>query len=188
MDYKTSLSRLHEMDSRHGKSVYALSDLRTLFPEDSERNLIDTTRRLIEGGAMKRIANGVFVYQYAKSLDADTVERIANTIRRGEYNYLSLESALSEYGVISQIPIGRITVMTTGRKGTFTTPYGTIEFTHTSRPADEIVAKCERSSRPLPVASPELAYEDLCRVRRNLHLVSLDDLEEVSHSCKPNRR
>ncbi len=41
-----------------------------------------------------------------------------------------LESALSEYGVISQIPIDRLTIMTTGRKGHYKTPYGTIEFTH----------------------------------------------------------
>ncbi len=33
----------------------------------------------------------------------------------GEYNYVSLESMLSEYGLISQIPIDRLTVMTTGR-------------------------------------------------------------------------
>lgn len=40
-------------------------------------------------------------------------------VARGEYNYISLESALSEYGIISQIPIDRLTIMTTGRKGEY---------------------------------------------------------------------
>ena len=32
------------------------------------------------------------------------------------FNYISLETALSDEGVISQIPINRITIMSTGRK------------------------------------------------------------------------
>ena len=54
-------------------------------------------------------------------------------MRRGEYSYISLETMLSEYGAISQVPIDRLTVMTTGRKGEYETPFGVIEFTHTKR-------------------------------------------------------
>ncbi|MDV7106381.1 hypothetical protein R3X26_18525 [Vibrio sp. TH_r3] len=32
---------------------------------------------------------------------------------------------LSDFGVISQIPVDRLTVMTTGRSGEFKTPLGT---------------------------------------------------------------
>ncbi|PHM28446.1 hypothetical protein [Xenorhabdus budapestensis] len=68
-----------------------------------------------------------------------TAKDLAKAMRRGEYNYVSLESALSEYGAISQIPIDRLTVMTTGRKGTYKTPFGIIEFTHTKRSAPNII-------------------------------------------------
>ena len=42
---------------------------------------------------------------HAHSFDGYVIEQIAKTLRRGEYNYVSLESILSEYGLISQIPI-----------------------------------------------------------------------------------
>ena len=80
-----------------------------------------------------------------------TLENVAKAMRRGEYNYVSLESALSEYGVISQIPM-RLTVMTTGRKGEVNTPFGTIEFTHTSRPIHDILDDIHDIGRPLRLA------------------------------------
>ena len=99
--------------------------------------------------------------------------------RRGCYNYTSLESALSEYGAISQILIDRITVMTTGRKAEITTPYGTIEFTHTNRKASDILRGTIDFDRPLRFATAATAYRDLKRVGRNLHMVSENDLNEI---------
>ena len=64
-----------------------------------------------------RALNGVYVFALSRHLSTDTLELIARTARRGEYNYVSLESALSEYGIISQVPIDRLAIMTTGRKG-----------------------------------------------------------------------
>ncbi|HGS5457581.1 TPA: hypothetical protein ACN32Y_004777 [Vibrio parahaemolyticus] len=81
---------------------------------------------------LERVARGIYLYTLSKDrFSANTLEIIAKTLRRGEYSYVSLESALSEYGVISQIPMDRLTVMTTGRKGEYKTRYGVIEFTHT---------------------------------------------------------
>lgn len=54
---------------------------------------------------------------HAFSSDGYTIEHIAKALRPEKYNYVSLESILSEYGVISQIPMDRLTVMTTGREG-----------------------------------------------------------------------
>ncbi len=106
---------------------------------------------------------------------ADTLEEVAKTLRRGEYNYVSLESALSEYGIISQIPVGRITVVTTGRKGEYRTPYGIIEFTHTKRPLSEVLESMIDRQRPLRVATKEAALRDLRRVGRNTHLIDSEE-------------
>jgi hypothetical protein len=111
-------------------------------------------------------------------MDSHTVEQIAKTLRRGEYNYVSLESALSEYGAISQIPIDRLTVMTTGRKGTYQTPYGIIEFTHTKRPVRDIVQHIRDIKRPLRIATAQTAWRDLKRVGRNTHLVNQETLQD----------
>ncbi len=70
---------------------------------------------------------------------SNLLERIAVTLRSGHYNYLSLESALLAYGIISQVPLAGITVMTTGRSGIFDTPFGRIEFIHTKRHGGQIL-------------------------------------------------
>jgi hypothetical protein len=108
----------------------------------------------------------------------DTLELIARTLRRGAYNYVSLESALSEWGAISQIPVGRLTVMTTGRKGEYKTPYGVIEFTHTKRPLTEVLASGVERGRPLRIASKQAALRDLKRVGRNTHLLIAEELAD----------
>ncbi|WP_422135665.1 hypothetical protein [Endozoicomonas sp. ALD040] len=61
--------------------------------------------------------------------------------------------------------------MTTGRKGEYKTPFGTIEFTHTKRPASKIIDCIDSNGRPLRMASKEADWRDLKRVGRNTHLV-----------------
>ena len=106
------------------------------------------------------------------------LERVACAVRRGEYSYISLECALSEWGVISQIPQSYLTVVTTGRKGVFSTPYGVIEFTHTQRSAAKILKNTVQRERPLRIATAPAALRDLRRVGRNLHLVDLEEMQE----------
>ncbi len=117
------------------------------------------------------------------------VEKIAVCLRRGAYSYVSLESALSEYGVISQIPMSRITVMTTGPGGVIGTPYGVIEFTHTVRPWRDILEKTlVMDGRPLRIARVETALRDLRRVGRNLHLVNETSYREILEEQAEARR
>lgn len=112
-------------------------------------------------------------------MDSYTIEHIAKALRPGEYNYVSLESILSEYGAISQIPLDRITIMTTGRKGVYKTPYGTIEYTHTKRDWSDILKEIKTvEKRPLRIASKKIAWRDLKRVGRNTNMVNLGELNE----------
>ena len=76
------------------------------------------------------------------------------------------------------MPIDRITIMTTGRKGEYKTPYGIIEFTHTKRSVNDIIEGIVETNRPLRLAKKDIAYRDLKRVGRNLHLVNERDLYE----------
>jgi hypothetical protein len=157
---------------RKGRHVFSRATLAKLFPEDSTKTFTEGLNRLVNANVLVRAARGVYVNPHAQSLDSRTLERIAQALRPGEYNYLSLESMLSEYGAISQIPIDRLTVMTTGRKGVYRTPYGTIEFTHTARPVADILPHIrEAEGRPLRIASREIAWRDLKRVGRNVGMV-----------------
>lgn len=176
MDRQTALRELSAWDQK-GRYVFTLHDLAKLFPDDNPKTLQEGVNRLVRAGLLQRACRGVYVFPLARSADSHTLERIAAALRRGEYNYISLESALSEHGAISQAPVDRLTVMTTGRKGTYRTPWGTIEFTHTKRSVTDILASIRNVARPLRLATPEAAWRDLKRVGRNTHLVDEEALQ-----------
>ena len=164
----------------NGRAVFTRRDLERMLRVDRPATRAATLARLVQSGWLRPAARGVYVYPTGQRNDGYDLERIARAIRRGEYNYVSLESALSEWGAISQIPLGHLTVMTTGRKGVFKTPWGTIEFTHTVRPLEDILkATLVVPNRPLRLATPEAAWRDLKRVGRNCNMVDLQALEEI---------
>lgn len=169
----TALQRLDRWD-RIGRSVFTRNDLAKIFHEDNPKTLQEGINRLRKHGILEGVARGIYYYLLSRIPDPYRLERIARAMRRGEYSYVSLESALSEYGAISQIPVDRLTIMTTGRKGTHRTPYGTIEFTHTSRPIIELLPRMRDIGRPLKMATPEAAWADLKRVGRNTYLVDVE--------------
>ncbi len=176
MNKEHAINVLREQD-RQDKYVFSNHDLHKIFPEDSFKTFNEGLKRLIKSGLLKRACRNVYVNEEARQFDSYTIERIAKTLRRGEYNYVSLESILSEYGVISQIPIDRITIMTTGRKGIYNTAYGVIEFTHTKRTVKDILKNTTKiNERPLRIASKQAALRDLKRVGRNMNLVNIEEL------------
>lgn len=175
MDKSTAIKRLSEWD-RQGRYVFKRGDLAKIFHEDSPRAFKAGLNRLVQEGLLLRPARGVYAFAMAHSRDSHAIEHVALALRRGEYNYVSLESALSEYGVISQIPVDRLTVMTTGRKGVYGTPLGTIEFVHTKRKPSAILAGVVDVNRPLRLATAQTAWRDLKRVGRNTHLVNEGEL------------
>ncbi|WP_236630758.1 hypothetical protein [Bifidobacterium aemilianum] len=104
-----------------GRYVFLNRDLRKLFPEN-DNAFKDGLKRLVFNGLLVRAARGVYIYALSKHIGEGTLDLIARNLRRGFLTYESLESALSSYGIISQIPIDRRTYMTTGRSGEYTTP------------------------------------------------------------------
>ena len=165
--------------SRRGRFVYTRNDLRKLFPGDSDVTFKAGLERLTTTGFLQRVARGVYMYKLSGDPGQHLLERIAVTLRRGHYNYLSLESALSVYGIISQVPLAGIAVMTTGRSGVFVTTLGRIEFIHTKRSGDHILAHTRDVGHPLRLATPGAAVRDLRRVGRNVHLIDEGELKEV---------
>lgn len=178
MNRSQAAAALRQWDQK-GRYVFRKRDLAKLFPADSPKTFAKGLKRMVDSGVLMRASSGIYVNPNARSFNPHlVVEDIATALRAGEYNYASLESQLSEYGAISQIPIDRITVMTTGRRGIYRTPYGVIEFTHTARPVADIISQIKRiDGRPLRIASKAAAWRDLKRVGRNVAMV---DEEMVS--------
>ena len=160
MKQNDALNILRSWDIQ-GRYVFRKHDLAIVLDE-SGRTLDQTLARLKKAGVLERPAHGVYAFAHSRHLGPTTIEHIARNLRRGELTYESLESALSRHGVISQIPINRLTLMTTGRSGEYRTPYGVIEFTHTKQPVANILPELiERESHALPLASKQLAYANL---------------------------
>lgn len=180
MDQTTAIHRLSAFD-RMGHSVFTIRDLGKIFIEDSPRAFQAGLVRLVKNDILRRMMKGIYTFALSRAPGSDVLERIAIALRRGEYNYISLESALSEYGVISQIPVDRLTIMTTGRKGEYKTPFGVLEFTHTRRSVADILDSAVDRDRPLKIATHEAAMRDLRRVGRNIHLVREAQSYENDH-------
>lgn len=171
MNKKQAFTALRVWDKK-GRYVFTKHELSKLFPEDSPKTFAEGLNRLVKDGLLQRACRGIYVNQEAASFDNYVIERIAKALRYGEYNYISLESVLSEYGAMSQIPVDRLTVMTTGRKGLYKTLYGVIEFTHTKRAVADILESTQLlADKPLRIATQKTAWRDLKRVGRNINLV-----------------
>lgn len=163
---------------RRGVFVFAKRDLEKMFPQEREKAMEKSLGRIVADGLLVRASKGVYVNPAAASKHSRVIEDVAKVLRPGCLSYVSLESMLSEYGVISQIPIDRITVMTTGRHGVYRTPYGTVEFTHTKRRPADIIERTEAvEGRPLRIAKREAAIRDLKRVGRNVGMLDEAELE-----------
>lgn len=177
--YMKRLDLLHRLSplEQKGIFVYSRRDLEKIFPEDDEKSLEKSLQRMCQDNLLVRAARGIYVFGPSVPRHRSwLIERIAQALRPGDFNYVSLESILSEYGVISQIPVDRLTVMTTGAKGLHKTPFGTIEFTHTRRSIPDLLERTlVVKGRPLRIARKQAAIQDLHRVGRNMDLIDWDE-------------
>lgn len=153
---------------RYGNWFFTTPMLKRLFPEDSENTLLVSLRRHVLNGVIATVKKGIYYNPRARSIPADPIYKLVNTINPGELNYLSFESVLSESGDISQILMDHVTIGTTGRSRTIQTEFGTIEFIHVAHddPATILMGTTLDQGRGLLVASADFARADLHRSRR----------------------
>jgi len=164
------------------RAIFAVADLRSALPHLSFAQLTVVLSRMVTRGDLGRICRGIYFYSRAKPDPHVVLPRTAARLRAGHLCYLSLESVLSQHGIISQLPLDRLTLMTSGRSGSVDCgAWGVIEFTHTKRGAADFQGELTYDAdRHLWIASPQLAWRDLCFVGRNLDLVDHQVLKEVT--------
>lgn len=178
MNRMDAIDKLAALD-RMGVYVLTKADLAKAFPQEKEKAFEKSLQRLVSDGILQRIAKGVYLNTMARSRTGRVIEDIASVLRRGHFSYVTRESMLAEYGVISQVPMSRITLMTTGANGLYETPYGTIEFTHTKRgPAELIARTVSVNGRPLRIATRQAAVADLMRAGRNTNMIDMKELDD----------
>jgi len=94
-------------------------------------------------------------------------------LRANEFNYISLETVLSDAGVISQIPMNWITLMSSGRSHVVNCgEFGRIEFIHTRKRPENLTGHLTYDSQcRLWRASVALAIKDMKATKRNTDLI-----------------
>ncbi len=154
------------------RCVFASSDLAGALPESEQPNVL--LSRATKSGLLKRVCRGIYYYPHADYPVNDILYHTAARLRASEFLYLSLESVLSENGVISQIPFNWIGLMTSGRSNViFCGDYGRIEFVHTAQSPDDVAGELSfDADRRLWVASVPQALRDMKATQRNLDLVN----------------
>jgi hypothetical protein len=162
------------------RRVFALQDLRALLPAHGPEACKSVVTRLAKRGELIRVCRGIYILPDCTLKGSDLLGHVAARLRAAHFNYLSLETVLSEAGLISQIPLSRITLMSSGRSSVISCGgYGEIEFVHTSKKPAELAAELTYSPRlQLWQGSAALALQDMQDTRRDTGLVDWEAARE----------
>lgn len=155
--------------------IFTTQDLALLLEEPVSANFRKFLSKAVQSGVLKRVTHNLYMNPVVPPNSPGVLEKIARLLHWNKFMYVSLESQLSYTGRISQLTMQYLTLMTTGRKGAFTTPFGTVEFTHTQREIsqleDDVYFDAETG---VFRAKEHRAIADLKRVGRNVHMLDGD--------------
>ncbi|MFK3771048.1 type IV toxin-antitoxin system AbiEi family antitoxin [Pseudomonas sp. NPDC089406] len=161
--------------------LFTPADMRVLVRDISDRAYRALLSRAADDNILIRLCRGLYLYTPAKPNPGLVLYHAAARLRAHSLNYISLESALSDAGVISQLPLNWLTLMSSGRTQVIRCgAFGTLEFIHTSRKAAELQGQIDYDERcRLWRAKPALALADMKRTRRNLDLIDWNIANEL---------
>lgn len=161
--------------------LFTLKDLRALLPNLSESAFKTLLSRAARDGHLERLCRGLYLYPPATPSDGLLLFHAAARLRADEFSYVSLETALSDAGVISQIPINWISIMSSGRSNIISCGrWGTIEFINTRQRPEILAKQLYYDSRcGMWRASISLALRDMRVTGRNLDLIDWSVVDEL---------
>lgn len=161
--------------------LFSLADLKGAMPEQSQGGFKALVCRGVKDGLLKRICRGLYLYPSVDYPGGLVLFHAAARLRADAFNYISLETALSDAGVISQIPINWITLMSSGRSHIVNCgEFGRIEFVHTKKRPENLTDHLIYDSRcRLWRASVALAIKDMRATKRSTDLIDWNAANEL---------
>ncbi|WP_038408291.1 type IV toxin-antitoxin system AbiEi family antitoxin [Pseudomonas sp. FGI182] len=161
--------------------LFTPADMRALLPDLSDSAYRTVLSRAANDSTLIRLCRGLYLYTPAKPNQGLVLYHAAARLRANNLNYISLESALSDAGVISQVPLNWLTLMSSGRTQTIRCgTFGTLEFIHTRRKATDLQGQVDYDERcRLWRAKPTLALADMKRAKRSLDLIDWEIANEL---------
>ena len=165
----------------HDCAFFTLSDLRSILPKLSADAFKALLSRAAKKNTLKRICRGLYSYPSRCNTTGLELYHAAARLRAHEFNYISLESVLSDAGVISQIPMHWITIMSSGRSQIIDCKeLGHIEFIHTKKKPETLVDKLSYDKQcHLWRSNISLALDDMTATKRNLDLIDWSIANEL---------
>jgi len=160
--------------------LFSSRDLRAAIPEQNQASFKALIRRMEKNNQLKRVCRSIYLYPKTDYPAGLILYHTAARLRAHEFNYLSLESVLSDAGVISQIPTNWITLMSSGRSHIIDCGnFGHIEFIHTKKQMRTIESQLSYDPQcRLWRASVALALREMKQARRNLDLIDWETAHE----------
>lgn len=167
------LERVLRQLSTERPLLLTTSDIHGVVPKISDGALRVMLTRAASSGVIERVCRGLYWYGRPEQDDGLLLYHAAARLRADAFNYVSLESGLSDAGVISQVLPNWVTVMSTGRSATISCgARGHIEFVHTHKRPTDVIDELTYDSRcGMWRASVPLALRDMKAARRTLELV-----------------
>lgn len=162
--------------------LFSFVDLKGAMPGQNPGAFKALIFRAVKDGLLKRICRGLYLYPRVNYAAGLVLFHAAARLRASAFNYLSLETALSDAGVISQIPMNWITVMSSGRSNIIDChEFGHIEFVHTKKlPAALVKHLTYDPDCRLWRASVDLAIKDMRTTGRStIDLINWREVDEL---------
>ena len=153
--------------------LFTPADLRSVLPNHSDAAFKTLLSRAVSEGHLTRLCRGLYLYEKAGPDRGLILPHAAAKLRPLGLNYLSLETVLSDAGIISQIPMNRIMVMSSARSAVIDCGrFGSIEFVKTGQRPDELVGNLTYDPvARLWRANVKQALRDMRATHRNLDLI-----------------
>jgi hypothetical protein len=172
------LNRLKQLESQTQTALFSYNQVKVLFADENEKTMYTALCRHVKNAVIERVCKGVWLNPLSSYANNDTrLEELALLLRPDHYNYVSMETVLSQASIISQQMFGYLTIMTSGSSKTIKTTFGTLEFIHTKRDWIELSRHIIPDGHKLPWANIAMAYRDLKRSGRNVKMIDLDMLK-----------
>lgn len=161
--------------------LFTIADLRKILPDLSVSAFKTLLSRAASEGHFTRICRGLYLYEKANPDRGLILAHAVNKLRPLDLNYLSLESALSDAGVISQIPINRLMIMTSSRSSVIDCgQWGSIEFIHTNQHPNELIGQLKYDTNyQMWRATVRQALRDMKATRRSQDLIDWNAADEL---------
>lgn len=162
-----------DLNANQQHYLFTHQNLRQLFPEMSDGAFKTLLSRSVKTGCLTRLCRGIYTYKKVIPHNGLILFHIAALLRADHFNYISLETVLSDVGIISQIPINTISIMSSGRTNMISCgEYGIIEFVHTTnKPIDLVNELSYDSNTRMWRATVSQAMRDMKVTRRNKDLI-----------------